>query len=279
MPRRIEGPDGQRYEIPDQATDAQISAFLKAIPVSNAKDVPKARTWTDVAVDALPAAGSIVGGIVGATGGPVTGVAGAGVGGMVGDALKQAANKLRGEAVPGTVPEALGEMAGEAGIGAATAAPFAVGGAAIRAVRPMLGGAGEALASAAGDASVSGSDVLRTILKGDIYKGLKQIVIPPLARTAGKAMQTAGKITPEAAPKIAAETAQSLADDVGLIRESISMGMDPKVAIRIIANGSAEYAEALKDAYVGSVKAAGLPPPAAVMKLLKSPSFQKLGKP
>jgi len=37
---------GDEYEFPADATDAQISRFLKAIPSQNAKDVPKAETWT-----------------------------------------------------------------------------------------------------------------------------------------------------------------------------------------------------------------------------------------
>lgn len=305
-PQRVVEFDGQEYEFPSDATDTEISAFLKAIPAANAKDIPKARTWTDVAVDALPAAGAVVGGVVGATGGPLTGVAGAGVGGMVGDALKQAANKLRGEAVPETVPAAIGEMAGEAAMGSATAAPFA----AVGAAAPMVG----AGLRVGGEAMATGADALRGLLSlgGGWKSKIAQLTIPPLVKAGGKGAAATGKAierlagtsagqqalraklsriplegrlaqigaeTVEAAPKIAADTAQALADDVGLIRESISMGMDPKVAIRIIANGSAEYADALKDAYVASVKTGGLPPPAAVMKIMKLPAFQKLAKP
>ena len=73
--------NGEEYEIPAvnpktgaDTTDADISRFLKAIPASNAKDVPKAPTWTakypNVAaaargvVNTLPAVGALVGGVV-----------------------------------------------------------------------------------------------------------------------------------------------------------------------------------------------------------------------
>src|SRR6185369_9317918 len=66
--------NGEEYELPAEATDAQISRFLKAIPSQNAKDVPKAQTWTakfpNVAaaargvVNTLPAVGALVGGVM-----------------------------------------------------------------------------------------------------------------------------------------------------------------------------------------------------------------------
>ena len=66
--------NGEEYEFPADATDAQISRFLKAIPAANAKDVPKAQTWTakhpnvaaaaKAVVDTLPAAGALVGGVI-----------------------------------------------------------------------------------------------------------------------------------------------------------------------------------------------------------------------
>jgi hypothetical protein len=47
MPRRVKGPDGKIHQFPDEATDAQISGALKAIPEVNAKATPKAPTWSD----------------------------------------------------------------------------------------------------------------------------------------------------------------------------------------------------------------------------------------
>lgn len=44
-PRTIDF-EGQEYEFPSDATDTEISAFLKAIPASNAAEVPNAKTWS-----------------------------------------------------------------------------------------------------------------------------------------------------------------------------------------------------------------------------------------
>lgn len=47
MPRLVKGPDGVMHSFPDKATDAQISAALKAIPQPNAGKVTKAKTWSE----------------------------------------------------------------------------------------------------------------------------------------------------------------------------------------------------------------------------------------
>lgn len=48
MPRRVKGPDGRIHAFPDHASDAQISAALKAIPaVNKAQAPPAAQTWSD----------------------------------------------------------------------------------------------------------------------------------------------------------------------------------------------------------------------------------------
>lgn len=62
MPRIINF-EGKTQSFPDDATDAEISAALNAIPVSNAKDVPKAKTWTSSPNSAMvtAAAGEAVG--------------------------------------------------------------------------------------------------------------------------------------------------------------------------------------------------------------------------
>lgn len=73
------------------------------------------RTWTDTAVDALPAIGGFAGGIAGALGGGLPtfglgavggGVAGATVFGGAGEALRQTINRIRGKEAPGTSAEA-----------------------------------------------------------------------------------------------------------------------------------------------------------------------------
>ncbi len=52
MPKTIQGPDGPLI-VPDDATDAEISALTKAIPAANAPSAPKARTWTALAAQGV----------------------------------------------------------------------------------------------------------------------------------------------------------------------------------------------------------------------------------
>lgn len=47
MPRRVRGPDGKLHQFPDDATDAQISRALGAVPEANKAHAPKAKTWAD----------------------------------------------------------------------------------------------------------------------------------------------------------------------------------------------------------------------------------------
>lgn len=78
MPRRIKGPDGTIHSFPDNATDQQISAALKAIPEVN-KPSPAAKipTWSD-ALGLNTPSDSMMGGFVkGAASGAVDLVQGA----------------------------------------------------------------------------------------------------------------------------------------------------------------------------------------------------------
>lgn len=137
MPRLVKGPDGNVQSFPDDATDAEISAALEAIPAANAKDVPKARTWTDTAVDALPAVGAIIGGLAGSVGSPVGSVVGAGAGGAAGAGVRARVNELRGVSEPDPLGT-LSDMAKEGAIGAAVqVAPAAIG-AAMRGSAPIV---------------------------------------------------------------------------------------------------------------------------------------------
>jgi hypothetical protein len=83
------------------------------------------RSWTDAAVDALPAVGGTLGGIVGGIGGTVAGfgvggvpgaVGGAAIGGAGGEALRQLAERARGNAAPATAMDAATGIAKEGAI-------------------------------------------------------------------------------------------------------------------------------------------------------------------
>lgn len=108
MARKVKTPDGQTHSFPDDATDQEISAALNT-PPSTARGKP-ARSWTDLAVDALPAVGGAAGGILGALSGiPTLGltsapaaIAGATALGAGGEAAKQLINRYRGKEAPTT---------------------------------------------------------------------------------------------------------------------------------------------------------------------------------
>lgn len=123
MPQRLVKVDGVVHAFPEDATDQEISDALKA-PPGKARG-KFARTWVDVAVDALPAAGGLAGGVIGGVGGTAFGmgvggfpgaVGGAALGGGFGEASKQLINRVRGREAPTTSLEAAGDIALQAGV-------------------------------------------------------------------------------------------------------------------------------------------------------------------
>jgi hypothetical protein len=133
--QRVVVVDGKPQIFPEDATDAEISAALNAPPVQ-ARGPKPARTWTDVAVDALPAAGGLLGGVVGGIGGTAFGlgiggapgaIGGATLGGGAGEAFKQLINRARGADAPATSLDAATEIGKRGGIeGASEAAGLGV---------------------------------------------------------------------------------------------------------------------------------------------------------
>lgn len=100
-------------------TQAEAEALFSQQPT------PRKRTWTDTAVDLLPAAGGTLGGIVGGIGGTVAGfgvggvpgaMGGAALGGGAGEAARQLVNRARGAEAPATPAEAAGDIALQGGI-------------------------------------------------------------------------------------------------------------------------------------------------------------------
>jgi hypothetical protein len=135
MPRRVKGPDGTIHDFPDDATDSEISAALEAIPSANAKQAPRARTWTDTAVDLLPAAGGMAGGLIGTALGTLPGaVGGATVGGALGESARQGINTLRGVNAPKSFGEAAGNVVEE---GALQGGTELIGGGIAAGMRPI----------------------------------------------------------------------------------------------------------------------------------------------
>ncbi len=134
--------DGRTIEFPPNATDAQISSALKAIPSANASQAPKAKTWIDTAVNLLPTAGAVVGGIAGLAGGPPGSVAGAALGGGAGQAYKQLINRARGADTPSTSTGAALDIGKDAAIAGAVDAGGAAIGAGVKVAAPYVRAAG-----------------------------------------------------------------------------------------------------------------------------------------
>lgn len=116
------------------AQDDPFAAF--AVPVAS-HDPAKAdpRSWTDAAIDLLPTAGGVAGGVIGATAGPLTGVAGAGLGGVWGEAIRQKLQTARGKQEEPSLAEAVGDVATQGAVQAGSQ----VGGLAVGAGLRTLG--------------------------------------------------------------------------------------------------------------------------------------------
>lgn len=179
--RRVRGPDGIVHIFPADATDAEISAALGAIPQANAAQSPKAKTWADYATSALPVVGGIAGGVLG---GPV----GAALGAGGGEAWRQNINRLRGAEAPQSAGEAALGIGVDAAVSGAMAAAPAVAGKVIK-------------------ATVGSPTVLRTAAKIVAPKGIRETASSALNQAANKieakAAQAAAKV---AAPATSAPT-------------------------------------------------------------------------
>jgi uncharacterized membrane protein len=217
-PRIVEF-EGKQQEFPADATDAEISAALGAIPRANAPQAPKAKTWTDVVVNAIPAVAGTAGAVIGGIGGTAFGMGvggipgsagGAALGTAGGEAAKQLINRARGADAPSTSAEAAKDIAlpaAEAGVSTA-----------------LFEGAGHVLRPYAG-----------TILQkvGSAMESPQSI-----RQMAGKAVTAAGKLV-DAAPTPAPSAAPRMvldASDVTKIRELMKAGMPQGDAVKMVWN-------------------------------------------
>lgn len=108
--------DGKHYDLEGDhpPTEAEARAAIGAMkPVASHESSAPERTWTDTAVDLLPTAGGVVGGLAMSELGPVGAAVGAGGGGMVGERVKQYVNALRGKEALPSQGEAVSRMGGE----------------------------------------------------------------------------------------------------------------------------------------------------------------------
>lgn len=207
---------GKVQEFPADATDAEISAALGAIPAANAAQAPKAKTWTDLAVSALPAIAGTAGALIGGAGGTVLGVGvggvpgaagGAALGTAGGEAAKQLINRMRGADAPATMSEAASGIAVPALEAGATTAAF--------------GGAGKLLRPVAG-----------TVLQ----KVGKAMESPMSVRQgAGKAVSYVGKAI-DAANAPAAPRIRLDVSDITKIKDLVKAGMPESEAVRRVWN-------------------------------------------
>lgn len=215
--------DGKRQSFPDDATDQEISAALGAIPAANAEHAPKARTWTDTAVDALPAALGTAGAVLGGMGGAAFGMGFGGVPGAAGgatlgtgagEAAKQLINRLRGADAPATRTDAameIGVPALEAGVSTA-----------------VLGGAAK-LVPAASRAMLKGA----VKAAGTVHPDIVSIASP----RAGAAMKVLNKVGEAAVAKSEnLPKVKITSTDYTRIKELVAQGISEKDAVRTILN-------------------------------------------
>lgn len=155
----------------------QMGRTLQAPPDAAPTATPK--TWTDRAVDLLPAAGGALGGIVGGIGGTAFGmgvggvpgaIGGATLGGGAGEAAKELINRLRGADAPATSSDAALNIAKQGGIqGAVQGVGSAVG----AAVAPLAEKAGAAFMQSA----------LKPGIRGTLAAMRKGVSVPPVVQT------------------------------------------------------------------------------------------------
>jgi len=113
MPIEVEVDGHGTMEFPDGTDPSVIQATVKRVvggpAMASSHEPEKAkRTWTDTAVDAIPAVAGSVGGLLGMAGGPVGAAAGAVIGGAGGEGWRRTIQGLRGRR-----PEAAGESVGD----------------------------------------------------------------------------------------------------------------------------------------------------------------------
>ncbi len=206
--------EGKTQSFPADATDAEISAALNAIPASNGAAVPKAKTWVDTAVDWLPAAGATAGAIALAPTGPVGMALGAGMGSTAARMAKRVIQDVRGQSeapkgAGGLLDTVAESMAGGAGDAAGALVVGGVGKAAGMA-GPALSAAGRGVETAAGSKaaqSLSHSAGVLMGLFGHIPGGVAAYHAPEVGAVAGKALQVAGGALTRRAAAQAGESA------------------------------------------------------------------------
>lgn len=132
MAIRVMVPGHGIVEFPDGTSEQDMRTAIATLSQG------RQRTWTDTAVDALPAVGGAIGGLAGMGGGPVGAVAAAGAGGLVGSRVKQYVNALRGTQPLPSQADALKQMGTDALEQGGAQAIGAGAGAAMRAAGPAL---------------------------------------------------------------------------------------------------------------------------------------------
>lgn len=215
--------DGKPNVFPADFTDAEISSALGAIPASNSAASPKAKTWTDRAVDALPAIGGTIGGVAGGISGAAAGgigaipgsAAGAGLGGAAGEAARQLVERARGNAAPGTMTDAAAEIGKQGAIMGAV---------------DLAGGGLAAGAKAVAPTVVKGAAAAADTLSPDLV-GLVSPRVAHGLRIAQQAIAVAEKNLPANAPKMAIDAKKFIQ-----IKALTDVGIPQGEAVKTIMN-------------------------------------------
>ena len=209
---------------PDSMTEAQINAAATRVyqDANPGKKQPPVKSWTDTAVDALPAIAGTAGAIIGGAGGTVLGMGvggipgaagGAAVGTAGGEAAKQLINRFRGADAPQTISEAATGIAVPALEAGASTAALGVGG---KLLRPVAG----TILQKVGSAMESPQTIRQLAGKGVSAVG-----------RAVDAAQAPPPVPPPPVPKMNLN-----AQDITRIRELVNAGMSQGEAVKRVWN-------------------------------------------
>lgn len=216
------------YTITDTKTGRTMDVRGDSPPTSDEaaalfaqQSAPRKRTWTDTAVDALPALGGMVGGAVGAATGIPTagltslpaGMAGAALLGAGGEAAKQLINRVRGVPTPDDANAALTDISGQG------------------AIQGALEGAGTAAMSGLEHAGTA-------VYRGYLKPSLSRVNLPKAVQIVQDAIANTLPVTPHGA-----STAEGMIDALhGKVTALLSQVTGKTVDLSEIADGVREWA-------------------------------------
>lgn len=257
---------------PDSMSEMEINAASTRLyqGANPGKKQPPVKSWTDVAVSAIPAVLATGGGIIGGIGGTVAGMgvggipgaaAGAGLGGAAGEAAKQLINRARGAEAPQTPMDAAMAIGKEGAIDAAsTGAMGALGSKFVPAAESGLASFGTSPT-----ATKTGATIGKTIgaiapaVVGAVESGPMGFIAGIIGASKGawagsKTGWFTAKLMQDAARPIATMLSNATGAPTAAIAESLS-GVTAGEAVKILMNVGVPQGEAMRTVMNSQIKA------------------------